>query len=65
MARSKRELPLTASMERYPARGQDLLREAGREQYRHRTGNSSEQVFAVVERQEDLSAGLMSGRSLG
>jgi len=65
MARSKRELPFTASMERYPARGQDLLREAGREQYRHRIGDSSEQVFAVVERQEDLPAGLMSGRPPG
>ena len=65
MGRGKREPLLTASMERYPARGQDLLREAGREQYRHQIGDSSEQVFAVVERQEDLPAGLVSGPSPG
>jgi hypothetical protein len=65
MARGKRELLLPASMERYPARGQDLLREAGREQYRHQIGDSSERVFVVVERREDLPAGLMSGRSPG
>jgi hypothetical protein len=65
MARGKRELLLTAFMERYPARGQDLLREAGWEQYRHQIGDSSERVFTVVERQEDLPAGLMSGPSPG
>ena len=65
MGRGKREPLLTASMERYPVRGQDLLREAGREQYRHQIGDSAEQVFVIVERQENLPAGLMSGRSPG